>query len=119
MLLIHNATNNWTKLFFFFFYPHYIGESAKLFLKKNQSCNTPVKLDTILFAQNMLDIMYAFYTTYACSQNARIPERAFLQTTLLISGIVRVKIEISFSRWWRLELATAIALPNLLKFSKF
>ena len=39
--------------------------------------------------------------------------RVFLQTTLLISCIVRVKIiKISSSRWWRFELVTSSAVVD-------
>ena len=37
MLLIQNATNDWTKPCIFFFYPHYIGESTKLLKKKQKN----------------------------------------------------------------------------------
>ena len=65
MLLIPNATNNWTKSRFFF-YPHYTGEISKVVFKKTLSCNTHAKLDAILFAEQTLAIMGAFHTAYLC-----------------------------------------------------
>ena len=89
----------------------------KVVFKKTQSCNMPTKLYAILLAQYTLAKIHAFHTAYACSQNVRVPDRAFLQTTLLISRVVQVKIKISSSRWWRLELATSaighIGIDNL------
>ena len=44
--------------------------------------------------------------------NARVSDIVFVQTSLLISCIVRVEIiKISSSRWWRFELATSAILP--------
>ena len=62
-----------------------------MFTKKIQLCYDPAKLDAIRFAQHALAIMHVFHTACACSQNARIPDRGFLQMTLLISSVVRVK----------------------------
>ena len=51
---------------FIFFFTHTTSEiSAKLFLKKTLSCNTPAKLNAIMFAQHMLAVMQAFHTVYA------------------------------------------------------
>ena len=45
-----------------FFYPHYIREINKVVFKKTLSCNTPAKLNTILFAQHTLAVIRAFHT---------------------------------------------------------
>ena len=75
----------------------------------------PITSKSMQYAQetwrNPVHTTYACYnarihTAYACLKNTRVSDRDFLQTTLLISTLVRVKIKISFSRWWRLELAT-------------
>ena len=46
------------------FYPHYIGEIGKVVKKKKKtlSCNTPAKINAILFAQHTLATMRAFHT---------------------------------------------------------
>ena len=91
-----------------FFYLHYIGEISKVVLKKTLSCNTPTKLNAILFAQHTLAVMCSFHTAFKLVINACVSDILFLQTTLLISCIVRVKIiKISSSHWWRFELATS------------
>ena len=59
--------------------------------KKTLTCNTPAKLDAILFALHMLAIMHAFHTAYICAKNTGVSDRDFLQTALLISTFVRVK----------------------------
>ena len=46
-----------------FFYSHYIREINKVVFKKALSCNMPVKLNAILFAQHKLALMRAFHTT--------------------------------------------------------
>ena len=105
MLLIWNATNDWTKSSLFF-YPYYIGESAKLFSK-----NSDMQYARETWC-NPVCTAYACYNTRVsysihCSKHVRISDRDFLQTTLLISTLVQVKIKILFSCWWRLELATS------------
>ena len=46
-----------------FFFTHTTSEkSAKLFSKKLLSCNTPTKLNAILFAQHTLAVMHTFHT---------------------------------------------------------
>ena len=64
-----------------YFYPHFIEGLSKAVFKKTVSCNTPTKLDAIIFAQNMLVIkvqeICAFHTAYACYKCA-----CFLQTFL-------------------------------------
>ena len=45
-----------------FFYLHYIGEISKVVFKKTLACNTPAKLNAILFAQHTLAVMRAFHT---------------------------------------------------------
>ena len=53
-----------------YFYQHFIEELSKVVFKKTVSCNTPVKLDAIMFAQHTLVInvqeVHAFHTAYAC-----------------------------------------------------
>ena len=105
MLLFGNATEGWRKSQFFFT-PHYIGEISKVVLKKTPSCNTPVKLSAILFAQHTLAVMCMFHTQHKLVINAHISVKVFLQTTLLIFYIVRVRvIKILPNCCWHFELA--------------
>ena len=106
MLLIQNATNDWTKFsFFFFFYQHYIGESAELFKKNSvmqyarETWRNPI---CTVYACYNARVSYSirFLTKYAYSW------QSFLANNFA-NSIVRVKIKILFSRWVRLELATS------------
>ena len=90
------ATNNSLDEILISFYPHFIEELSKVVFKKTVSCNTPVKLDAIMFAQQTLVInaqeMRAFHTAYAVI-SARVSDRVFSKTTLLILYILRVKYQ--------------------------
>ena len=66
-------------LHFFFFYPHYIGESVKLFSKK---------LSHVIRPRNLVVILFILHTL---AHKMRTFLTVFLQTALLISSIVRVK----------------------------
>ena len=92
----------------FFFLPALYRRNQQSCFQKYSSYNTPAKLNAILFVQHTLAVMSIFHTALACLLNTHISDIVFLQTTLLISCIVRVKIiKISSSRWWHFELATS------------
>ena len=59
------------EILIFFFYPHYNGEISKVVFKKTLSCNTPAKLNTILFAQHTLAVMQVFHAAKACYKCTR------------------------------------------------
>ena len=60
-ILIGDVANwkrhQWLDKILIFFYPHYIGEISKVVFKKSLLCNTPVKLNAILFAQHTLAVI--------------------------------------------------------------
>ena len=103
--------HQWLDEISIFFYPYYLREISKVVFKKTLACNTPSKLSAILFAQQTLA---ARFIQHKLVINAHVSDIVFLQTTLLISCIVWVKIiKISSSLCWRFELATsAIALQS-------
>ena len=101
-----------------FFNLHYIREISKVVLKKKTLvmqyaretlCNPVCLAYRLLYCTHFIQHKLVIY--------AHVYDIVFLQTTLLISCIVRVKIiKILSSRWWRFELATcAIALLLRLK----
>ena len=104
MLLIQNAPNDWTRSSFFVLLAPHRGIRKVVFKKLSHTIHPWNLTQSCLHSIRLLRL---FHTAYAFSQNARDPDRVFLQTTLLISRILRVKIKILFSSWWRLELVTS------------
>ena len=104
MLLIQNATNDWTRSSFFVLLAPHRGIRKVVFKKLSHTIHPRNLTQSCLHSIRLLRL---FHTAYAFSQNARDPDRVFLQTTLLISRILRVKIKILFSSLWRLELVTS------------
>ena len=60
MLLIGNVTNGWTKSWFVL--PALRRRNQQSCFQKTLSCNTPAKLNAILFAHHTLVVMRKFYT---------------------------------------------------------
>ena len=107
MLLFPNATNDWTKSWFF--NPHIL-EISKVVYKKCLSCNTPAKLDAIL--------LRSACTCYKCGRGFHIP---YAWQSLLVNNFVdflnvRVKkIWILSSRWQCFVIATSAIRPQDLR----
>ena len=82
--------------------------------RSNQQSCLPKKLCHVIRPRNLTKsclhsihlLQYACFIQHKLLINVRVSDIVFLQTTLLISCIMPVKIiKISSSHWWRLELA--------------
>ena len=97
-----------------YFNPHFIEELSKVVFKKTVSCNTPTKLDTIMFAKHTLVInaqeMRELYTACACYKCPRIWQNFLVNSFADFLYCVGKKINSSSSRWWRFVTTTS-AIP--------
>ena len=102
------------------FYPHFIEELSKVVFKKIVLCNTPAKLDAIMFAQHMLVInaqeMRKFHTAYACFKCTRFWQSFLVNNFADLLYSAGNKIKSSSCRWWHFVTATSVIGANLSHF---
>ena len=99
-----------------YIYQHFTEKLSEVVFKKTMSCNTPAKLDTIMYAQHMLVInaqeMGAFHTAYACYKCVHFWQRFLVNNFADFAYSAGKKIESSSSHWWRFVTATTATAGN-------